>query len=274
MVILTIFMFSCVILLGFLLLMGHPRQNEPRCIYRLRRHPSAIPEYLALIGYGLSRPKMFLTGATHREKIRDFPGDDLIIKPFWQETRAATIHVPVQYLWPWIVQMGGSRGGYYWWTPGEVFPEYAQFVTNTLTILPQFQNLKAGDRLSDGGPNVTDERGNWVVKAILPNHYLVLYAARQVSEGNDFDQNQSKPKGIWFTCSWVFLIEPMGDDQSRLLVRVKARGSPRCLIGILGKGDTVAHNSLFERVKTRAEEYYQHDIQSLKSTGTSLFQLD
>lgn len=265
MAVLTIFVFVCAILLGFLLLMGHPRQDEPRWIYRLRRHPSAIPEYLALVGYGLSRPRMFCTGATRQEKIREFPGDDLIIKPFWQETRAATINVPVRYLWPWIVQMGGSRGGYYWWTPGEVFPEYAKFVINTFTILPQFQDLKEGDRLSDGGPNVSEERGNWVVKAIKPDHYLVLYAARQVSEGNDFDQKPLKPKGIWFTCSWVFLIEPIGVDQTRLMVRVRAKGSPRYLIGILGKGDTVAHSSLFERVKTRAEQYYQHDLQNLKS---------
>lgn len=258
MVVLTIFMGLSIILLGFLFMMGNPRQNEPRWIYNLRKSPSAIPEYIALIGYGLSRPRMFCTGATHQEKKREFPGDDLISKPFRQVTRATTIQIPVQHLWPWIVQMGGDRGGYYWWTPGEAFPEYAKYTIHTTTILPQFQNLKVGEHLSDGGPNVTEDRGNWEVKAIEPNHYLVLCAGRQVSNGNDFDQLQIRPKGIWFVCSWVFLLEPSGTDQTRLLVRIRADGNPRLLIGILGLGDNVAHNSLFERLKSRAEAYYKH----------------
>ncbi len=245
--------------LVFLYLMGHPSPKEPRFIYKLRRHPSAIPEYIALLGYGVFRPRLFCTGATRQEKRRLLPGDELVAHPQLKETRATTINVPVSQLWPWIVQMGAGRGGYYWWTPCEAFPEYAQYVIHTDDILPQFQQLSVGDRLSDGGPYSTEERGNWEVKAVEPCRHLVLYAARQVSGGADFDHGQLKPKGIWFICSWVFVLEPLEAEKTRLMVRVRAIGGPPMLMAALRlvfKGDTVAHSSLFERVKARAEARY------------------
>ncbi len=247
------------VILVFLYLMGHPSPNEPRFIYNLRRHPSAIPEYVALLGYGLFQPRLLRTGATPGEKKCAYPGDELVSRPQLAETRATTINVPADQLWPWIVQMGSGRAGYYWWTPGEAFPEYAQYVIITDEILPQFQQLSVGDRLSDGGPYSTEERGNWEVRSIEPAHFLVLYAERQVSGGADFDRGQQKPRGIWFKCSWVFVLEPLEREKTRLIVRVRAVGGPSWLMGSLRLvflGDRVAHSSMFERLKARAEVRY------------------
>ena len=142
-------------------------------------------------------------------------------------------------------------------------------VIQTYEILPQFQKLSVGDRLSDGGPYVTEERGNWVVKSIDPGRSLVLYAARQVSEGTDFDRDQRKPRGIWFICSWAFVLEPLEREKTRLMVRVRAIGGPAWFIGMirlgLGKGDTVAHSSMFERLKARAEASYYRQRSGLSS---------
>ncbi len=248
------------ILVWFLYLMGHPRPGEPRFIYRLRRHPSAIPEYIALLAYGLFQPRLLRTGASKDESALPLPGDDLVPEPRWQETRAITVDVPPEHLWPWIVQMGAGRGGWYWWTPGEAFPEYAPYITHTYDILPEFQTLKVGDRLSDGGPSATEERGNWVVKSIEPCAHLVLYAARQVSGGADYDPTVQNPSGLWFVSAWSFVLRPIGEYKTRWLVRVRATGGPAWLFPfirlVLGKGDTVAHRSMFERVKARAEAAY------------------
>lgn len=248
----------------FLYRLGHPRPDEPRFIYRLRRHPSAIPEYLAYLARGLFHPHLLRTGSSKQERVDSLPGDDLVPCPRWQETRAKTIDVPVDRLWPWIVQMGDGRAGWYWWTPGEAFPEYARYVIRTDEILEQFQTLNVGDKLSDGGPYVTEERGNWTVKAIEPNSHLVLYAARQVSGGADFDPDRHSPQGIWFVSSWAFVLKPIGPEQTRLLVRVRAVGGPAWLFFglrfILGKGDTAAHSSMLERIKTRAEATYRREV--------------
>ncbi len=270
-IVIAVAIFAAVLV--FVYLMGHPSPKEPRFIYNLRRHPSAIPEYVALLGYGLFRPRLFCTGATRQEKGCPLPGDELVARPQLKETRATTINVPASQLWPWIVQMGGGRGGYYWWTPGEAFPEYAQYIVNTYDVLPQFQQLNVGDRLSDGGPYSTEERGTWEVRAIEPGRHLVLYAARQVSGGADFDRSQLKPKGIWFICSWVFVLEPLEAEKTRLMVRVRGVGGPPMLMAALRlvfKGDTVAHSSLFERVKARAEARYARQEEAAAALSSKM----
>ncbi len=268
--VLIVVLLATLFLIWFMYTMGHPRPGEPRFVYQLRRHPSAIPEYLAYLARGLFHPYLLRTGSSSDERKEPLPGDDLVSRPQWQETRATTINVPVHHLWPWIVQLGDRRGGWYWWTPSEVFPEYRKYVIHADTVLEQFQTLNVGDRLSDGGPYVTEERGNWIVRAIEPNRHLVLYAARRVSGGPDFDPEKHTPQGIWFVSSWAFVLKPIGEGQSRLLVRLRAIGGPAWLFFflrlILGKGDTAAHTSMLERIKTRAEAYYNKQG-SLPSAG-------
>jgi hypothetical protein len=250
----------------FVYRLGHPKPGEPRFIYKLRRHPSAIPEYLAYLARGLFHPHLLRTGSTKQERVDPLPGDDLIPRPHFQETRARTVDVPADRLWPWIVQMGGGRGGWYWWSPGEEFPEYASYVYIADDILEQFQTLNVGDRLSDGGPYATEERGNWTVRAIEPNSHLVLYAARQVTAGADYDPEKHTPKGIWFETSWAFVLKPIGPRQTRLLVRVRGLGGPAWLLSVMRltllKGDTAAHGSMLERIKARAEARYRHEIRT------------
>jgi len=131
-------------------------------------------------------------------------------------------------------------------------------VTNE--ILEQFQTLSVGDKLSDGGPYVTEERGNWIVKCVEPNSHMVLYAARQVSAGADYDAANYAPQGIWFVSSWAFVLKPIDPEQTRLLVRVRAIGGPAWFVSVIrfifGKGDTSAHSSMLERIKERAEARY------------------
>ncbi len=269
-IILVLSLLIILFLVWFMYRMGHPAPGEPRFIYNFRRNPSAIPEYLALLARGLFHPHLLRSGSSKQERLDVLPGDDLIPRPQFEETRAATIDVPLNYLWPWIVQLGGGRGGWYWWTPGEAFPEYTQYVTNTTEILEQFQLLEVGDRLSDGGPYVTEDRGNWIVKAVEPNQHLVLYAARQVSGGADFDPARYTPKGIWFVSSWAFVLRSLGSGQTRLLVRLRVTAGPPIaflmLRPILGIGDRVAHQSMFERIKARAEAYYKQRGRILLST--------
>ena len=251
-------------LVWFLYRLGHPEPGEPCFIYRFRRHPSAIPEYLAYLARGLFHPHLLRAGSTKQERADPLPGDDLVPHPLWQETRAKTIDVPVNHLWPWILQMGAGRGGWYWWTPGEAFAEYAPYVYNADKILDQFQALRVGDKLSDGGPYATEERGNWTVRSIEPNRHLVLHAGRQVIAGEDLDAEKQSGEGLWFITSWAFVLRPIGPEQTRLLVRVRAVGGPAWQFAfmrlVLGKGDTSAHSSMLERIKARAEAAYSRQI--------------
>jgi hypothetical protein len=54
-------------------------------------------------------------GSTQAERRQPLPGDELIDHPTVVTNHAATIPVPPDQVWPWLVQMGWHRGG--WYTP-------------------------------------------------------------------------------------------------------------------------------------------------------------
>jgi len=66
--------------------------------------------------YALSiRPRMLTWGASPAETDGVYPGDELIRDPTSSATMATTLPAPPEEVWPWLVQMGGGRGGWYSW---------------------------------------------------------------------------------------------------------------------------------------------------------------
>ena len=61
----------------------------------------------------LIRPWQLRWGATDAEVKRSMPGDDIVREPSFNATRAVTIHAPAENIYPWIVQMGVTRAGWY-----------------------------------------------------------------------------------------------------------------------------------------------------------------
>lgn len=52
-------------------------------------------------------------GATDAEVSGPVPGDEIVPKASFNATRAITIEAPPEQVWPWIVQMGYRRAGFY-----------------------------------------------------------------------------------------------------------------------------------------------------------------
>ena len=59
------------------------------------------------------RPRLNRFGASDAELHSGFPGDDLIPDPYTVTTMATTIDAPPSAVWPWLVQMGCDRAGFY-----------------------------------------------------------------------------------------------------------------------------------------------------------------
>ena len=59
------------------------------------------------------RPWQLRWGATDEEVSRSMPGDDIMLHPNFNATRAITINARPEQIWPWIVQMGFGRAGWY-----------------------------------------------------------------------------------------------------------------------------------------------------------------
>lgn len=86
------------------------------------------------------RPFQLNWGTTTYESSKSFPGDGLIQNPEFVATRAITIQAAPEEIWPWIVQIGYKRAGFYSY---DWFDNLAK--PSSSIIMNEFQNVKFGD---------------------------------------------------------------------------------------------------------------------------------
>jgi hypothetical protein len=149
-----------------------------------------VPVYLALL-----RPWQLRWGARDNEIKRSMPGDEIVRKPSFNATRAVTIDAPAEYIYPWIVQMGVTRAGWYSY---DLLDNLAR--PSAENILPEHQNLQVGD-----------------VIAMSPD-------GKQGMRVKDFSKNKWM---LWWDnigdSSWVWEIYSEGENHSRLVTRVRVK---------------------------------------------------
>jgi len=59
------------------------------------------------------RPWQLRWGAFDEKIERPMPGDEIVKRPTFDATRAITIRARPQEIWPWIMQVGMTRAGWY-----------------------------------------------------------------------------------------------------------------------------------------------------------------
>jgi hypothetical protein len=84
-------------------------------------------------------------GATDDELRRHLPGDDLIAGSRPTVTNVVTVDAPPEQVWPWIVQIGRGRAGFYTYTWIENL--LGADIHNLDRIDPNLQALAIGDRI-------------------------------------------------------------------------------------------------------------------------------
>ncbi len=139
------------------------------------------------------RPWRARWGATDAEVKRKLPGDELMPHPKWGYTHAVTIKASVVEVWPWVVQMGQGRGGFYSYEFLENL--VGCDIHNADRIIPEFQNLKVGESIKLH-PKVA-----MPVAIVVPNHALVLHYEA------DFSSN------------WMWVLEKIDEKTTRLISR-------------------------------------------------------
>ena len=101
--------------------------------------------------YGfIVRPRIRRWGATDEEVGKPLPGDELpnAMGDRPVSTRAITIDAPAERVWPWLVQMGSGRAGFYTheWVERLLLITYGDGHSST-RIHAEWQALKVGDRV-------------------------------------------------------------------------------------------------------------------------------
>ena len=160
-------------------------------------------------------------GATCEERRRPLPGDEVVPDARGSSTMATTIEAPPEAVWPWLVQMGCGRAGWYSWDRLD-----NAGVPSADEIHAEWQSLEVGDRLPSAPSGTT-----WFdVVEVEHEVSLVLRASVDVRRRRSFDPAGKRPR-LSSEGTWSFLLKSQ-DGATRLLVRTRGGMHPRP-VGVL-----------------------------------------
>lgn len=188
---------------------------------------------LGSLAYPLFFRRWCLTwGARPDEVSMKLPGDELLADAGIVSTRAITVDVSSAAIWPWLVQMGSRRGGVY--TYDWIENLLGLNMHSAREILPQFQDLKAGDELPLG-----PGRAAMRVAVYDPEHTLTFQFA----------------DGTWV---WIFALFAE-DGKTRLISRnrIAAAGAPPARLFnmlVMEPGSLIMERKMLLGIKQRAED--------------------
>jgi hypothetical protein len=210
-------------------------------------------------------------GVMPAESSRRLQGDELVPNATIVETRGIDIDAPVASVWPWLVQMGFGRGGWYSYDSVDMVGASAD------TILPEYQSIALGDIMP------THPGGGFRVEILEPEQALALYldtelvrsqaAAMGAGEGvsgTTPGAGESLTPGLQaagavgnmtmpeFRASWAFVLEPLGTGRTRLIERFRVWApvpttAQRLFMPIMGYGVFLMTRRQLLGIKERAE---------------------
>lgn len=168
-----------------------------------RTVPLALAAVGAVVAYRAGRNAQLAFGTTEAERAAVLPGDELTPGADLVATRAVGIDAPPAQVWPWLVQMGQGRGGFYTYDALENLAGCD--IHSADALVEEWQHLTVGDEVRLA-PEVALR-----VAVLEPGRALVLHGAAPV------DDDGPMP----FDFTWAFVVKPDDDDgvASRLVVR-------------------------------------------------------
>jgi hypothetical protein len=152
----------------------------------------AIP--LALVAPAL-RPWHARWGATDEEVAGPMPGDELVPGCQVRWTRAITIDAPPDAVWPWLVQAGFGKAGFY---SNDLLDNVGH--PSATRLLPELQRLDVGDWVPMFSR--VDNATAFKVQGFQPGRFLVW----------------AKPDS-----TWAWMLAPLPGGRTRLVTRIRQR---------------------------------------------------
>jgi hypothetical protein len=157
----------------------------------------AVAMFVALGGLFLTvlHPWLMNWGSTREEQVLVLPGD--VEAPSSYFTRAITIDTPPSAVWPWLMQIGQDRAGFY-------SNDYLENLTgadihNADVIRPEWQARAVGDRVRMTSPQETAIGG----------------------DATQLTVRILDPERLYADMPGRFVLQPMGEHATRLLLREK-----------------------------------------------------
>ena len=155
------------------------------------------------------RPHLLRWGATDEEVNGPYPGEGLVPEGDRGATMAVTIDARPEEVWPWLVQLGGDRGGWYSWDHLDNGGR-----TSAHEVHPEWQDLAVGDYVkywTKSGPV-----NAWEVAVLEPNRFLGLRGLTDLRM-QTLDPNEPRPPA-YIEGLWGFQLKPLPDERTRLVI--------------------------------------------------------
>jgi len=187
------------------------------------------------------------SGSTAAERSAVLPGDDLVPRPQIVTDHSSSIGALPQDVWPWLLQMGWHRGGWYThrWVDRLLFPDN---LASAEQILPEWQDLQVGDQIPDGRP---EAQCYFVVRTLEKERLMVLQSTSHLPPGL-----AGKP-GVALNWTWTFELQPEGYHCTRFHFRSRITLAPWWLRWgyrlLLVPADHIMAGSMCRGIKRRAE---------------------
>jgi hypothetical protein len=196
------------------------------------------------------RPWHTAWGATHLDRVARLPGDDLSPRAYHTITHAVNIQASPQTVWPWIVQIGQDRSGFYSYTFLENLVGCR--MPSVRNIVPEWQSRMPGDTVWFASPNRYQGRARMVATIVEPQRSLTL------ATPGDWKRFESGDEGLETT--WTFALVPKPGGATRLIARSRAVAYPTLVTRVLNCLFWEPVHFLMERkmlltIKALAEEH-------------------
>ncbi len=171
-------------------------------------------------------------GATAAEQAGSMPGDDLLRRAQFRATRAITIDAPPQAVWPWLVQVGARRAG---WYSNDLLDNLGQ--PSATRVVPELQHLEVGQWVPMAPSGPPSDRNAFKVHSFEVNQWLLW----------------TKPDS-----TWAWRLTPT-EGGTRLVTRIQAIYDWSRPLGALSAvvlmefGDFAMQRRMLRGIKARAE---------------------
>lgn len=136
---------------------------------------------------------------------RTYPGDELVPTPRWSWTHGVEIAAEPQAVWPWLAQIGATRGGFYsyQWLENLVGCD----VHNAEVIHPEWE-MRVGDELY-----IHPKAPALKIAALERDRWLLAHGAA--------DEQARAAGRPWAAVTWLFYLEPLADGKCRCISRYR-----------------------------------------------------
>lgn len=201
-------------------------------------------------GFKIFQSQMPQWGATAEEAALTLPGDETLSAPVIDWTNARTINAPPEKVWPWLAQIGDTRGAFYSFTfiedrVGAITggTNYTVNYNNANEIHPEWQNPQPGEEIIQG-------LLKW--DRFEPGKWLLATA--------------TTPDVMGWT--WLWQVAPTADGEgTRLVNRIGIQpmtGGDNPIMGFfIGNGAFIMEQRMMNGIKARAEGWTEPPNQEL-----------